>query len=381
VNHSRKRAQYAGPTRLRVRGRSSRLLSAGMVGALVVTGLSPAMASAATSTSKLSAPPTVNVAVVNTPSNVAWWVLAGNGKLNAIDKKFHTNIVVNDQFTAADATSAFASGQFQIFTGGLNYPVQLRIAGVKSVGLLGSLAGGGVYLVGATKYEKTRGTHLNQWSGAKWAISATGSLTQIWLNSLMSKAGVSPSKISETVIPLTAQPSTLAAGQIQAFAGDPGAAAQAISSGDGYLIANSNSPAAQSLFGGVVPAVSTIASPAFINKYPALSQAIVTALMGTLVQMENDVTKPQVLRQMLPLNNPYRANPTEWAALWKLLAPAITSEIGLYTKSQLQATTNLFLASGALTPGQSLYPGIVTNKFGIVAYKSLHLKVPAGLAT
>jgi ABC-type nitrate/sulfonate/bicarbonate transport system substrate-binding protein len=330
------------------------------------------------------APSTVRLATTSSIATIVLLAMQGNGSLARIGREYNTNITFSNSLGSGAIDTAFAAGQFDfIFTGPQHAPLLLE-QGQDAVQLMSIASGGGVYVVGASKYRASRGTDLKKWAGANFADSGVGSSTELWLDALMHAGGLTD--YTKTPLSLTALYPTFLSGRVDGYSADVGTVAPAIVDGSGYIIADSTTAAAAKLYGAPIPTVNMVGKRAFTTAYPQLTQTLVTGLMATLrslsrTRSHNAAAKfVDDVRFTLPTNNPYRNDTKTWGTIWRLILPSLKGEEGVYTKARYSATVKFLRAAAAIPADQPDPPtSMIDNSFVIKAYKALKLKLPAGV--
>jgi ABC-type nitrate/sulfonate/bicarbonate transport system substrate-binding protein len=323
------------------------------------------------------APKTLRLATTASITSLPLLVMEGNGALDKIGNDFNTNITLDTSLGSGDITTAFAAGQFDIMFQGIQHAPTLLAKGQDAVELMSIAAGGGVYIVGSSKH-KDRGTDLRNWTGSTFGDSGVGSQTELWLDALMQGGGVS--KYKKTPLTLDALYPTMLAGRIDGYAADAGTAAPAIVNKTGYVIADSNSPAAAKLFGDLAPTVSLVTTHKFTRAYPELTQALVTGLLSELKTLSKPDMTAEKVRAQLSADNPYKKDAKNFGAIWDLLIPAFRNETGVYTKKRNEAVVRLLRESKVIKADQTPPASMTDNSFVLKAYDALKLTPPPGVS-
>lgn len=322
---------------------------------------------------------TVRIATTSSIGAVALLVMQGNGSLEKIGAKYHAKFTLNTALSSSDITTAFAAGEFDIMFNGLKQAPQLIAQGQDAVQLMSINSGGGVYIIGASKDQNSRGTDLKKWAGARIADTGVGSQTELWLDALMHGVGVT--NYQKVPLSLDALYPAMLAGRVDAYSADAGTAALALVNKTGYIIANSNTTAAANLFGAPAPQVNMVTTHKFVNSNRALTQALVTGLMSTVRDLGKSSTTAATVQAELPSDSAYRnIDAKTFAVIWQLVRPGLAGEAGLYTRARFDAIVGLLRAAGDLKQGAAPPPtSMVDNSFAVQAYKALNLTLPPGV--
>jgi ABC-type nitrate/sulfonate/bicarbonate transport system substrate-binding protein len=330
------------------------------------------------------APTSVRLATTSSIATIVLLAMQGNGSLAKIGRQYNTNITLNNSLGSGAITTAFAAGQFDFMFTGPQHAPTLLAQNQDAVELMSIASGGGVYVVGSTKYKATRGRDLKKWAGSNFADSGVGSSTELWLDALLHAGGLTD--YTKTPLSLTALYPTFLSGRVDGYSADVGTVAPAIVDGSGFIIADSTAPAAAKLYGAPIPTVNMVGKRAFTTAYPQLTQTLVTGLMATLRSLSRNRSHNAAakfvddVRFTLPTNNPYRNDTKTWGTIWRLILPSLKGEQGVYTKVRFAATVKFLRASNGISADAPTPPtSMIDNSFVIKAYKALKLDLPAGV--
>jgi NitT/TauT family transport system substrate-binding protein len=327
------------------------------------SGSSPAStSSSAGSSGAADAPSSVTVAeIVPNAAFAASYAAQGIGAFAAVDKKFNTNVKFIQLGTGQASVSAMLGGSAQVSVGALSSYLIVAGSGKKVETLFAPFIGGGGVLIGAKKYEASRGTDLSKFAGATFGYTREGSSSQLLMKLAAEKAGLNWSSLPHVAFGApTAGLPLLEAGRVAVAAVDPTTAAVAIDSGDAYLILNLNDPTtADPIIGQQLGTVYGF-NQSFITQYPALTKAIVAAFVQGLDAVKKDANDPAAVLKLFP-----PAIQTElskgWAGSWALSKPGVMASDGSQTPQAVKDSVSFAQSAGLVSATQAATASSVVN--------------------
>lgn len=351
--------------RLKVAGR---VTAFALVAAVMVVGTASAAAPAA--------PKTFTIVVANGLS-LSWTPLliaSNNGSFTQIQKKYHTRINLISSIGGSAIIPTLAGGQFATVGSILSTNLVLAGTGTPAVGYVHPFAGNGIMVVGAKKYQASRGTNFASWDGATCGTTGPKSATESWLFQIEKKYSIT---FKEVTFPSVAGfPAALQAGQIDCFVGEIGSASAAINNGVGYMLLNTNTAAAIKAFGPAVPTADFSALPSQLKQYPQVYQAFTDAIIKAMIQVHKNYGNAEGIRRLLPATLEFASDPALFGLQWKLIRAGFQLSNGCVSQAAFKATAAQGFAGGLMKSGQTLPGSIVDNSWVIRAYKDLGMKVP-----
>lgn len=197
-------------------------------------------------------------------------------------------IEINDFGGGARALQALTGGSVDIVTGAYEHTIRMQAKGqdVRAVLELGRFPAisVGIKASKAASYKSPA-----DFKGMKIGITAPGSSTNLLMNFVLAKAGLTSQDVS--FIGVGSAASAVAAirnGQIDAIAHLEPVTTMLERAGDIKVVIDTRSEdGTRALFGGSNPAAVLYAKNAFIEKNPATTQALVNALYKALVWIKN----------------------------------------------------------------------------------------------
>jgi NitT/TauT family transport system substrate-binding protein len=264
----------------------------------------------------------------------------GTGALTAVGNKFGTSVNLQDVGTGADALAALISGSGDGAILNASQLMKAVAAGQKLEAVFDTYLGGTAVLVGAKKYEKTRGTDLAAYNGSTWGYTSEGSATELYMEATAEAAGVNflhQSRIATGG--LASEIPALESGRVDIASVDAGTAGEMVSSGIGYVVFNQNDLTKAEPIVGQQIGNALVFRTDFIQKYPQLVQAIVDAFYSSLERIKAVTTNPQAVLKLFTAPA-QQALSSGWATGWALQAPALVGLDGSFTPQQIQDTIN-----------------------------------------
>jgi ABC-type nitrate/sulfonate/bicarbonate transport system substrate-binding protein len=154
---------------------------------------------------------------------------------------------------------------------------------------------GGVVLVGAKKYQSSRGSDLSQYKGGNWAFTSVGSTTQITMKALSQKAGLNwdsdvkglPLGADSAMIP------AMRAGRIDIASLSPNGAAEAVNLGIGYVVANAMDPSVGKPAWGNAVGTAVATTKGFADKYPAFTRDLTADINRAFEYVKTNADDPE----------------------------------------------------------------------------------------
>lgn len=339
-------------------------LAAVLVG---LTALSVATSPLADASQNAKVPPhpdTVTLADF-TPSSAFAAQYAAFGKtgaMKAVEKKFKTTVKVTTFTSNADSMSAMLGGNADFTCNSLTAFGTVAAAGKAVTVAFAPFIGGGGVLIGAKKYEKSRGSDLAKYAGSTFGFTRVGSASQVLLKLSAERAGLDFSK--EKQIAFGTPPAgigVLQSGRADLVAVDPTTAGAAIDAGTAYLILNWNDPKTAYPVVGEQITNAYGFNTAFVKKYPALSKALIQALVTGLDAVKKVANKPAKVLKLFPADIQAQVK-NGWTTAWKLSVPGIVANDGTISGRGLNDTLTFNQTAGLLTPAAlAAVPKLIDN--------------------
>jgi NitT/TauT family transport system substrate-binding protein len=211
------------------------------------------------------------------------------------------DVTINDFRGGSESLKALVGGSIDVVTGAYEHTIRMQAKGqdIRAVIELGRFPG----MVLAVKKEKAAQVKsFKDLKGFKVGVTAPGSSTNFFVNAIIAKEGLKPEDIS--IIGVGAGPSAVAAikkGDIDAIVNLDPVITKLTQDGDIVIIADSRTEEGNmKLFGGNNPAAVAYFKQDFMEKNPATSQAVVTALYKALKWLEK--ATPEDVVKTVPEN-------------------------------------------------------------------------------
>lgn len=294
----------------------------------------------------------------------ASYAARGTGAFDKVEEEFGTDIEFTELGTAQDAVNAMLGGSAQVSLAALNSYLIVEASGKDVVATFAPFIGGGGVLIGAKKYEESRGTDLSKYDGATFGYTSEGSGSQLLMKLAAENAGLSWDSLQHVAF---GQPSAglplLDAGRIDVAAVDPSTAAQAIDNGQAYLILNLNDPdTAGPVVGEQLGTVFGF-NKSFTTDYPELTKALVAALVEGLDAVKAVADDPDAVLALFPQDVQDKLG-EGFARAWEFSAPGVTASDGSMPEKAVQDTLSFGTSAGQLTPEQAaVVDDVVDNSF------------------
>jgi hypothetical protein len=324
------------------------------------------------------APSSITISVVGQYLAIYGSLWAATDGFNSVAQRFHTKISYSVYGSGGDALTALLGGSVQIAAGASATQGLEAAAAGKSLSYVANMfRGGGVVLVGAKKYEPSRGTDIAKYANATFGYTSEGSTSQVFSAAIVQHAGLSWANTKHLALgAITAFEPALATGRADIVAMDPDSAAKAVADGVGYPVLNTNVAASFTPVAGTILDNGLIVTPSFRQQYPALVQALVTAFVQGLLKVQN-MTSPTTALTLMPSDfQAVHNDPKLFALSWGFSQPAFAQTDGSAPADAVAATEKL-----ALTPAQLSKPQVkqfFDNSLVTAAYAQLKVKPSAG---
>jgi ABC-type nitrate/sulfonate/bicarbonate transport system substrate-binding protein len=221
--------------------------------------------------------------------------------------------------------------------------------------------GGQTVLMGAKKYEKSRGTDLSKYDGAKWGFTKAGSQGEAECIAMAQKAGLDwKSQKGIAVGSISAFLPALRSGKADLVDMDPSSAAKAIDEGVGYPIANTQDP--NSIYPYQAAGMTLIAKASFVKQYPELTKAVVAAeLAGTEKMRQNSADPQKILdTQSAEFKS---TNGADWKTMWPLMVPAFTGLTGKFTDTVISQAESFARLQFMIPDSTKIDTSVLTNDY------------------
>jgi ABC-type nitrate/sulfonate/bicarbonate transport system substrate-binding protein len=310
-------------------------------------------------------PSTVTIAeILPNAAFAASYAAQGTGAIAAVEKEFGVKINFTQLGTAQNAVNAMLGGSAQMSVGDLTSFMLLQASGKPVVAAFAPFLGGGGVLIGAKKYESSRGTDLSKFAGATFGYTREGSTSQLYMKLATEKAGLSWNALPHVAFgtPSAGLP-LLEAGRIAVAAVDPTTAADAIDAGQAYLILNLNDlKTSQPIIGEQLGTLYGF-NKSFTTQYPALTKALVGALVKGLDAVKKVADDPAAVLKLFPSGIQQELS-SGWAGAWQLSEPGVIASDGSMPAQAVKDTVSFSLSAGLLTAKQAATaPTVVDNGF------------------
>jgi ABC-type nitrate/sulfonate/bicarbonate transport system substrate-binding protein len=309
------------------------------------------------------APATVNFGIAGGENAyyAAHLAATQSGALTSALKSFSTSSKTTNFDSGPPLLAALASGDVSFMLLGASNVLGLNLKGQDVVGLATIAGGPQVVMVGAKKYESSRGTDVTAYDGAKWGFTAAGSQSAAADQAVVEAAGLDWSKQGQVAVGgVSAYTAALQSGQVDILAMDPLTAGKVIDQGIGYVVTNPQQA------GGDFPfqasGMTLIAKKDFVDKYPDLTKAIVKAEIDGLKQVQAVADDPAQVLKLMPAEF-VTANSADWATSWPLEAPGVDGIDGTFTDDGRKAAEGFARVQFAIPDSQKLDLDTLTNDY------------------
>ena len=337
-------------------------------------------AGAVSAADELAAPSSVAIGHTNFSAGAVFTPLvyaAGAGYFHEIEQKFHTTIHLETFGSPPQLTAAFFGGSVQFVNAGASNTTVPASQGKDIVGVFLLYTGTSIALVGAAKYQATRGANLAAYKDATWCYTVPASVTQFTANRAATAAGLVWSSLKTIAVGSTsAFLPTMEAGRCDISAMDYGNAARAVDQHIGYVAGDYQTAVSQvKVYGGVQigPILST--SHAFAKQYPALTQAIVEALVKAQLQVQKYAENPKLIWSRLPSEFTSAVPLKTFLIQWALCKGLFLNSSGVFSRAAIFGTLAAQTATGDLVRQPDI-AATFDNTYTLQAYKNLGLPTP-----
>jgi ABC-type nitrate/sulfonate/bicarbonate transport system substrate-binding protein len=292
---------------------------------------------------------------------VSHFAAMNDGSLASAAGKYGTKVETQDFGSGPDVLAALASGAVNFVLLGAHNVLGLNTKGQGLVGLAILAGGGQTVLVGAKKYEASRGTDLKKYDGAKWGFTKPGSQGEAECIAIAQKAGLNWSKQKGIAVgTISAYMPALQSGRADLVDMDPSTAAKAIASGVGYALVNTQD--ANSLYPYQAAGMTLIAKKSFVDKYPQLVKAVVQAEVASSQKVEAQAGDPQAILNMQ--NSAFKAaNGSTWKTMWPLMSPAYVGLTGKFTPTAISEAESFARLQFKIPASTKLDTSALTNDY------------------
>lgn len=342
---------------------------------------SAAGSSTPASSAALKAPATVDVEatlnLVSTPLLVA----LGPNYLGKVATQFHTKFVYNPGTSASVQVANLLGGSDQFYTP-VSAAIFPPIVAGKGVQLINQLSQNGTQImVGAAKYKASRGSNLAAYNGGTWCYASPGSASEAGAEAAAVSAGLSwGAQKGLSLGSSSAFVPTMQSGECDISAEDSTDAAKAIAAGVGYVVQNQTiGSVSAKVYGGKAPLIGAVLATMapFAQKYPALVQAVDTALVKAELYVAYNAASPAKIYALMPAVYQKANSETSFAAQWNLVSASFTGGSGLIEPAGVSSTVAHLKTSAGPAQATAAVVKAVQNSYTYAAYASLGLPKPA----
>jgi ABC-type nitrate/sulfonate/bicarbonate transport system substrate-binding protein len=310
----------------------------------------------------LAAPSTVTFADIaaSAPFAAEYAARGTTGAFAAVEKKFNTKINFTTVATPQDSANAMLGGTVDVSFAALQSYLIIQASGKNVVATIAPFVGGGGVIIGAKKYEQSRGTDLSKFSGATFGYTKEGSASQLYMQSVATKAGLNWASTPHVAFgsPSAGLP-LLEAGRIDVAAVDPTTASKAIAAGTAYLILNFNDAKTAGPIGQQLGTVYGF-NKSFTTKYPDLTKALVQAMLTGLKAVKKVANDPAAVLALFP-SDIQTALSSGWAGSWQLSEPGVVASDGTMSAQSVSATLQFTQTNGLITAAQAATASTVVD--------------------
>jgi ABC-type nitrate/sulfonate/bicarbonate transport system substrate-binding protein len=331
-----------------------------LAGVLALSACGSSGGPASTGSGKSEAPSTVTIAYITGNDALPDTIAQGNHYFDSVDRQFHTNVVFKTYDSPVPVIAGLISGQIQfgILTeqNGLSSAAQ----GKPITDVVNLAQGFQGVVIGKASNKTSRGTGLaglKSYGHATVAVTALQSISVVAVSLLMKLAGIAPANLQFVATGVTGLIPAVASGRADlAFVGT-GPAAAAVAAGQTYNVVFSSGPLAYQA-AGFIPGFGLQGLPSFIDKYPALTQAIVDAEMKGLAYLKQNVGNPAKVYDGLTAAYQASLPLSSFEAQWSLASGISTPVTGLLTQSEVDNNAKLIeqhhIVPAGFTPPSSM---------------------------
>jgi ABC-type nitrate/sulfonate/bicarbonate transport system substrate-binding protein len=306
----------------------------------------------------------------------------GAGYYQQVADRFHTSISFDVYPSGTPAQAAFFGGTDQFDVLGVVSQLAAVGQGEDQVALVNQSLGIGIPVYAPIKYQSSRGTDIAKFNSPTWCQIAPGGPSHAAAVLLAALNHLDISKLGLTTLGgVSAEVPSIQAGRCDLLAGTPNSAAVADATGASYIVQNTITPQGSIPLAGQVLCVSLMSSNKFIGQYPQLSQAITDATLKALLFIQQNISAPQTIYNLLPAGMKGTISEKDFASLLQLaggtFAPKYTS--GGFTVQSISDSVLFEKSIGEISESTSINPSkAFNNKLVNQAYKDLGASVPAG---
>ncbi|MCE0767796.1 ABC transporter substrate-binding protein [Pseudonocardia kujensis] len=321
------------------------------------------------------APRSVTISIIGQYLTVFAPIWAAEPELKAVEQKFGTTIEYSSFGKGSDALTAVLGGGAQICQCAFSTSLRAADGGQPVSMKANTYFGPGTVLVAATKFRAERGADVAKFDGATFGYTSEGGADQISLATVARKAGLNWERQKGVAVgSIAGYVPALQSGRVDLAMMDAGSAANAVRSGVGYVVLNTNDYDAYAPIGGAVPGGGLVFSEQFQKDYPELSQEIVSAVVSGLnkVRAQEDAGAAYDL-----LSQGYRdAHPDRaaFASEWQLVRPTFEATDGTLGPTTFAEAASTVLDTPDLPPTVA---GFVDNTLVEKAYSNLGIPRPS----
>lgn len=311
------------------------------------------------------APSTVTFADISPsgPFAAEYAARGSTGAFAAVEKQFNTKINFTTVATPQESANAMLGGTVDVSFAALQSYLIIQSSGKNVVATIAPFVGGGGVIIGAKKYEQSRGTDLSKYAGATFGYTKEGSASQLYMKSLVTKAGVDWASVKHVAFgsPTAGLP-LLQAGRIDAAAVDPTTASKAIAAGTAYLIVNFNDATTAGAVGQQLGTVYGF-NKTFTTQYPELTKALVQAMLTGLNAVKKVADDASAVLALFPSDIQAKLS-NGWAGSWALSKPGVLASDGTMSDASVKATLAFTEANGLINATQAATATtVVDNEF------------------
>jgi NitT/TauT family transport system substrate-binding protein len=327
---------------------------------VVLAACSSGGAGSSGSTGDAAGMQTISVAVSGSENPIFAPYLAAMSKGYFADRKITIKQDIYESGTLS--YSAFAGGSDDFCICGATQTMTAGAQGRDVVGVFNQYIGGAVVFVGAKKYEASRGTDLTKYNGSIWGYSAEGSVSQVFMARAADAKGIGWQNQQHLAVgAVSAFLPALQSGRVDIITMDSASAAQAIKSGIGYAVFNTNDPALVEPIWGRQLGLPLVTTKSYLAKNPELAQRFVSALHDGLVAVQQNSDDPNKVFGLMPQGFQGEQRAT-YPQIWPLIKDAFSQVDGTFTPQQISDTQQLAVSTGVIPAGANV-SGAFDNSF------------------
>lgn len=255
--------------------------------------------------------------------------------------------------------------------------VGVTAQGGEMVPLMNMFDGPSQQIIARSELQTSHGDDVSTFADARWAFTRVGSISEISAKLEAEAAGLTWDDLKR--LPLGSGSETqamLESDRADILSTSPNNAAEAVVSGEAYLVANpqadESSPIAHQL--NAVFA----ASPEFAEKNPDLTQDVVTALVSALSTLADAETPDDALETMS--DDFTAAVGDSWAQQWEYSTTGFSRATGGFSPDEVAQTVEGAAMVAMVDKSYEAPTDLFDNTWVVAAYEELELPVPAGLS-